>query len=125
MRDAAIEYLNVCAAEHRLTTYNELWAAIERSLGIELGNPWRPMPNLLGYVSEKGYPELGWIPTALIVAHDNDDEPGPGFFRIAAKLGALPEADAPPPGQDWEMTGRQRAFWDSQIQGMFGRSSIG
>ena len=121
MRDVALDYLRTCAAERRLTTYHELWAAIEASVGEDLGNSWRQLPNLLGYVSEQGYPDLGWIPTALVVAHDNDDEPGPGFFRIAAQLGILDEADAPPTGQAWEMTERQRAFWQEQIEGMFNR----
>lgn len=121
MRDAALAYMKVCASEGRLTSYRETWAAVEAALGEDLGNPWRQIPSLLGYVSVHAYPELDLIPTALVVTPDSDDEPGPGFFRIAAELGALDDAESPPEGESWTMSQAQRDYWQVNVQGMFDR----
>ena len=121
MRDAARRHLERCAAEGHLTTYGELWDAISADLGRDLGNHWRQLPNLLGYVSVAAYEDLELIPTALVVAPDLGDEPGPGFFRIAAELGAIPDAEAPPEGEAWTMSPSQRAFWETQVEGLYQR----
>jgi hypothetical protein len=121
MRDAVLDHVKVCASERRLTSYGETWAVVQATLGADLGNPWRQIPSLLGYVSVAAYPELDLIPTALVVAPDSDDEPGPGFFRIAAELGALDDSESPPEGESWVMSEAQRTYWQANVQGMFDR----
>ena len=121
MRDAASAHFRECASEQRTTSYTELWRAINEAIGEDLGDHWRQLPILLGFVAEHSFNDLGLISTALVVHQEGDDEPGPGFFRIAAELGALPEADAPPKGVDWRITERQRDFWQSSVDGMFER----
>lgn len=121
MREAGLEHLTTCASDRRLTSYKELWDAIERSLDQDLGNHWRQLPVLLGYMSVQALSEYDLIPTALVVAPDENNEPGPGFFRIAADLGLLAEADAPPIGEDWTMSDTQRTFWEATVEGMYDR----
>src|SRR5690606_16720324 len=122
MRDAALDYLKACAAERRLTSYGELWKAVERALNTDLGNHWRQLPVLLGHVSYEAFAEFELIPTALVVAPGANDEPGPGFFRIAAELGVLPDSDSPAIGETWTtMSDRQREFWLAAVEGMYDR----
>jgi len=81
-----------------VTTYEELWAAIEQAVAETLGNPSRQLPNLLGYISDDGYERIGFMPTALVVYAAGEEHPGPGFLRPAASAIALPPNDTPPQG---------------------------
>ena len=123
MRDAAFSFLCVCAGERRLSSYHELWTTVGTALGKDLGNHWRQLPHLLGYVSERSLEEVGVLATALVI-YDPDDassSPGPGFFSLAVSLGLLDAADGPQDADTWTMTNRQRTFWRQQVQGMFDR----
>jgi hypothetical protein len=111
-----------CARERRTTTYHELWPAIGVLLGLDLGNPWRQMPHLLGYISEHSYEDYRLLLTALVVEDGPVAQPGEGFFRLAASMGLLPERAAPPEGVPWRgMTVAQRAFWEGQVEAIFTR----
>lgn len=121
MRDAANAYLCQCATERRTTSYAELWGVISSAIGEDLGDHWRQLPILLGFVSKKSFTEMELISSALIVYKDGDAEPGPGFFRIAADLGALPESDVPPKGVVTPITENQRQFWEASVAGMYER----
>lgn len=124
MRDAGVEYLQQCARERRYATYGELWQAIGDALGEDIGNHWRQLPILLGYMSVAAFPDLDLILTALVVSPDQSDGPGPGFFRIAAELGALSETESPPEGENWSMTDAQRAYWDETVHALFDRFAL-
>jgi hypothetical protein len=121
MRDAAFDYLCQCAREKRMTTYAELWDAVGSATGEELGANWRQLPILLGHVADHSFAELQLIPSALIVAHEGDGEPGIGFFRIAAELGANPQPAALEKGVAWAMTDDQRDYWQRNVVGMYER----
>lgn len=122
MRDAGIECILQCARERRTTTYHQLWPEIERNLGVDLGNPWRQMPNLLGYISEQSCGEFRLLLTALVIEEGSVPQPGEGFFRLAAAMGLLAERDAPPEGVPWRgMTELQRTFWEEQVETIFTR----
>ena len=120
MRDAGFDHIERCARKRSLTTYAELWSAIATQLGKDLGSHWRQLPNLLGYISEWAYEKYKLIPTALVIDQEGDAHPGPGFFRLAAMLGALPENDSPPTGEEWTgMTDSQREFWEASRDAVF------
>jgi hypothetical protein len=122
MRDAGAAHIISRAGRRRKTYYGELWTAIERQAGEELGNSWRQLPYLLGDIAEHVYDEIGLILTALVIYEGGDEHPGEGFFRLAAEMGALREEDAPPVGDRWEgMTTAQRDFWETQVQSLFAR----
>jgi hypothetical protein len=122
MRDAGTDHIIECASQRRKTTYGDLWEAIGRSVGIEIGKHWRQLPVLLGYIGEVSYKETGLVLTALVIHQEGDEHPGGGFFRLAANLGALPEKDAPPMGVRWEeMTEAQRVFWNLQVESLYAR----
>jgi hypothetical protein len=127
MRDAGLQFLRDSASQRKMVTYGELWDAITLEVGEDCGNAWRQRPNLLGYIAEQGYQDLGYIPTALVIYREDDDgdgteHPGPGFFRLAVTLGAITADLAPAAGEEWTvMTDQQREFWQSQVQGMFSR----
>jgi hypothetical protein len=125
MRDAAFDFLCLCAAERRLGSYGEIWTRISNSLGKDLGNHWRQLPYVLGYVSTRSVEEFDLLATALVIYDPDDAEsgPGPGFFRLAASLGVLDDSDAPLEGTEWSMTDRQRTFWRQQVDAMFDRFS--
>lgn len=122
MRDAGAAHIISRAGQRRKTYYGELWTAIERQVGEELGNSWRQLPYLLGDIAKHVYDEIGLILTALVIYEEGDEHPGEGFFRLAAEMGALREEDAPPVGERWEgMTTAQRDFWETQVQSLFAR----
>lgn len=121
MRDAGYEHIVACARDRQMTTYGETWEAVARAVGEDIGNPWRQVPHLLGHIAEHVHDELGLIATALVVYDARDEHPGPGFFRLAVAMEELPPDDAPPEGEDFEMTSTQRAFWRRHVDGMFER----
>jgi hypothetical protein len=105
-----------------MTAYGDLWSAIEHRLARDLGSSRRQLPNLLGHISEHFYDETGLMLTALVVHDAGDEHPGEGFFREVARLGALPEGDAPPAGRPWTgMTRVQTEFWKTQVRLLFDR----
>ena len=123
MRDAGAVVILEHARQRRFLTYPELWAGIQATVNFEIGNPWRQVPQLLGYISDNTFEEIGLFVTALVVDGDAEHGPSEGFFRLAADRGALPEADSPPKGILWTgMTPRQRAFWESQVARIFEKS---
>lgn len=127
MRDAGYQHIIERARNRQTTTYGELWAAITDTIGEDLGNPWRKIDHLLGYVGEFAYERDGLMPTALVMYEGADEtNPGPGFFRLAATMGLFPAGDAPPVGEEWkEMTGTQRKFWEEQRDLVFARVAAG
>ena len=123
MRDAGYEHLVERARERRMTTYGELWDAVAEKVGVDLGNPWRQIDHLLGYIGEAAYEKDGVTPTALVTyPGDGDVGPGPGYFQLAVSLGLFPARDAPSKPSAWkEMTDGQRQFWETQRDLMFER----
>ncbi len=120
MRTSAYEHIAESARQRLRTRYSDLWSAVLKSLGEGVGDPWRQLPVLLGYVSDEYHEAVGAIPTAIVVYDLEDEHPGPGFFRLAASYGLLPDEDAPPLGEDWvEMTNVQGEFWVSQEHKVF------
>jgi hypothetical protein len=122
MRDAGFECIGEFARRREPPSYGEIWSYINAHLGKDLGNPLRQLPNLLGYISECGYEQFKILPTALVLHQEGDQHPGPGpgFFRLAANMGLLPEDQAPPVGEEWTgMTDAQRAFWDASVEAVF------
>ena len=122
MVDVGIAYLIECAKRHRTAAYGELWEAIEKVLGRDIGNSWRQMPQLLGYISERSFEGVGLFLTALVVDDVPDGHPEQGFFRLAAKRGALPEREAPRMGEPWTITSTQRRFWEEQVAAIFAKA---
>lgn len=122
MRDAARAHLEATARAKGLTTYGEVWAAIEQALGKELGNRHLALPRLLGFVTDEEEAGSKMLPTSLIVAEGKEGAgPEVGFFRLAASLGELDESESPPKGEDWTMSEGQRAFWQQSVQAMYAR----
>lgn len=120
MRDTAMAVIAESAAKEELIHYGELWTEIERRLGTDLGNSWRQIPNLLGYVSDHFHQQVGALPTAIVVSQGTPPRPERGFFGLAVSEGYLPSADAPQEGADWKaMTTRQQAFWQEQLSAVF------
>ena len=104
----------------REATYGELWGALEERLGRDLGNPHYQLPSLLGYVALEGFERTNLVLTALVIYEGRPDQPGDGFFRLAAGLGIFDEKDAPEIGQEWsQMTPAQEVFWETQVAGLF------
>jgi hypothetical protein len=125
MRDAVFDYLCVCAAKRQRASYGEIWTRLADALGKDPDNNWRQLPYVLEYVSRRSLEEFEILATALVIydSGDVDSGPGPGFFRLAASLGLLADADSPPEGIEWSMTDRQRTFWEQQRDAMFDRFS--
>jgi hypothetical protein len=123
MRDAGYEHIIERARLGQTTTYTELWAAITATLGPDLGNRYWQMGHLLGAIAEHAHDKDGVMPTALVMNEgDGETNAGPGFFRLAADMGLLPEGVAPPAGEPWkEMTAAQRTFWEGQCDLVFAR----
>ncbi len=120
MQDEVISYIGEKAKAGEKTTYGELWGALEARLGKDLGNPHYQLPSLLGYVALEGFERTNLVLTALVIYEGRPDQPGDGFFRLAAGLGILDEKDAPEVGEDWsQMTPAQRAFWEQQVTDLF------
>jgi hypothetical protein len=119
MCDAGQAILVDCATRGELTTYPKLWEGISNRLQRDIGHPWRQIPFLLEYISDRSYEGLGLFITGLAVDETNG-VPTEGFFRLAADRGALPERDAPPAGVPWNgITPAQQAFWESQKNALF------
>jgi hypothetical protein len=105
----------------RFVTYPELWTGIEAMLQRDIGHPWRQIPLLLEYISDRTYEEIGLFLTAMVIDPELGG-PSEGFFRLAAARGALPERDAPETGVTWSgMTTNQKEFWQEQAQKIFER----
>ena len=121
MRDAGYEHIIERARKRQTTTYRDLWAAVARRLGEDIGNPWRQIDDLLGYIGQAAYEKDRVMPTAVVMYEGADDAgPGPGFFRLATSMGLFPEVHAPAAGEKWAtMTDVQRRFWEEQRDLLF------
>lgn len=120
MQDAVVSYIGEKAKAGEKATYGELWGALEERLGRDLGNPHYQLPSLLGYVALEGFERTNLVLTALVIYEGRPDQPGDGFFRLAAGLGIFDEKDAPEIGQEWsQMTPAQEVFWETQVAGLF------
>jgi hypothetical protein len=122
MRDIGYDHIAARAREREKTTYAELWDAINTGVGQDLGNHWRQLPNLLGYIGDLSHGKIRLIVTALVIYQEADEHPGPGFFRLAASHDLMPVEEAPPAGKDneWKgMTPYQRAFWNGHCEALF------
>jgi len=120
MRDAAMEVITSAGRRRELIPYGDLWSELRNRLGSEVGEQWRQLLILLGYVSEYYHHEVGALPTAMVVSRDTPPKPEAGFFRLAAFEGYLPEADSPAEGEEWcKITARQAAFWREQVEAVF------
>jgi hypothetical protein len=125
MRSAAYDHIAESAGRGQPTNYSDLWAAVFTRLGKTVGDPWRQLPMLLGYVSDEYHKEVGAIPTAIVLYDLADQYPGPGFFRLAASYGLLQESNAPAFGEDWTgMTEVQRTFWIGQKEAVFSHFAV-
>jgi hypothetical protein len=119
MRDAGIVHIAACAKESRTTTYAELWSAIQKQVSEDIGRPFRQIRALAGTIANHAHDTHEPMLTALVV-HEGDGHPGPGFFRLAAQRGLLPEADFPSEEEEWTaITPNQQAFWESQVNAVF------
>jgi hypothetical protein len=102
-------------------TYPELWSGIKARLQRDIGDPWRQVPLLLEYISDRTYEDLGLFITAMVIDPETGS-PSEGFFRLAADRGALAGQDAPEMGVRWEgMTAKQKDFWQDQASKIFER----
>jgi hypothetical protein len=121
MRDAGIAHIEECARQRGKTTYGEIWSSVGAAVGEDIGNPYRQIGHLMGHIAVHAHETTSdAILTALVVHEAGDDNPGPGFFRLAASWGILSAADAPQEGENWtEMTPRQRAFWKEQVEAVY------
>jgi hypothetical protein len=120
MRDTVLAHIEERARRREKTTYSELWSEMEDRLGKDLGNPLRQLPSLLGWVGVEGFERTHLVITALVVYEDRPDQPGDGFFRLAAELGDFPEEDAPKIGEEWpQMTEKQKGYWEGQVEALF------
>jgi hypothetical protein len=110
-----------------MTNYAALWTAIERGVGKDLGTRWRQLSNLLGYIGDLSNEKTRLLVTALVVYRQGDENPGPGFFRLAVSHHLIPEEEAPPVGKDseWQMTSFQRAFWEAHCNALYEHFSRG
>jgi len=101
------------------TTEGELWKHIGAELDLTLGDPRLPVPFLLRDITNRQFEETGLVLTALVVG--DQETPTPGFFRLAAQVGTLQPAQAPPESTDdtWTMTDQQAAFWRQQVEALF------
>jgi hypothetical protein len=123
MRDAGAAIILEHARAHEYLTYPQFWAGVRSSVDFDIGHPWRQIPILLEYISDYTFEEIGLFVTALVIDGEPRIGPKEGFFRLASQRGALPEADAPPPGVVWTgMNARQRAFWEEQVARIFDKS---
>lgn len=126
MVNEGYEHIINRARQRRTTTYKELWAAITAAVQQDLGNPYWQIGPLLGSISEYAYDKDGVMPTALVMYEGADEtNAGPGFFRLAASMGLLPDGVAPPPGEPWkQMTDAQRRFWEEQRDLVFAQFAV-
>ena len=117
MCDVGTRVILDCARRGGLILYSDLWQAIQTEIEWDIGHPWRQIPFLLEYISDRTYEDLGIFITALAVdGVGGNHGPSEGFFRLAASRGALPESDSPPIGMPWTgMTPNQRRFWREQV----------
>jgi hypothetical protein len=111
---AATDWLEDRARLRLTTTYTELNNALVERTGqapFDFGQTAdrAAMGHLLGTVSERKYPEIRCMLTA-IVPHRDGTGPGSGFYLEAQKLGLLPRTV-----RDDE----QLSFWVQQVERVF------
>jgi hypothetical protein len=123
MRDAGIAHIEECARRRTKTTYAETWSSVGARVGEDIGHPYRQIGHLMGHIAVQAHETTNdAILTALVVHEAGDDNPGPGFFRLAGSWGLLAAEDTPDKGGNGtEMTPGQRAFWEEQIDAVYRR----
>jgi len=120
MRDFGAVTIVERARRGETITYGELWDAVNRQMGRDIGKAWRQVPQLLRHIGEDSFERFEFIITALVVTDDFGEHPSEGFFRLAARLGVLHESEAPEKGQPWKvMKQRQRQFWIEECDKVF------
>jgi hypothetical protein len=120
MRDAGIAHLEECARQKVKTTYGEVWSSVGVQVGEDIGSPYRQVRQLMGHIAARSRETGDAILTALVVHEKGDDNPGRGFFTLAARWGLLAPEDVPETSDDGTgMTPRQRAFWEEQVQAVY------
>ena len=119
MRDAATAHLAGRAADGRLSSTAEVWAAVTEAVGAEVGKPGLQLPKLLGTVAADAFADRQAVLTAL-VADPAGDKPDPSFFRHAADAGVLPAEASPPPTKGAAPTEAQLAFWQATVAELHG-----
>jgi hypothetical protein len=67
MCDVGTRVILVRARSSQLIVYSELWNAIQAEIEWDIGHPWRHIPFLLEYISDRTYEDLGIFITALAV----------------------------------------------------------
>ena len=120
MRDAGVDLLERHAKKRTTTTYKKFWSGIQSGFVGDVGKSGRQVPQLLRYIGELSFDKYGLILTALVVTDGHDPHPSEGFFRLAARLGLIPEDEAPEKGVEWiGMSKAQRTFWKAQVEGLY------
>lgn len=122
MRDAATAHLEARAAEGRLTTTAEVWAAVGEGVGADVGKPGLQLPKLLATVAADAFPARQAVLTALVATPDGDG-PDPSFFRHAADAGVLPAEASPAPTKGAAPTEAQLAHWQSTVAALHGTAA--
>lgn len=124
MRDLGLSYLEEVASKKATVAYDHFWRAVRLGVDRDIGKPFRQIPLLLRHVGEKSFEASGLIVTALVVTEQIEPSPSEGFFRLAHRLGLIPESESPQTGVTWEgMTAVQRAFWLGHKVALYGRFS--
>lgn len=108
---ATITVLERVAAESGVTNYSDLNREISEQTGLPRFDFTHPegrnaMSELLGEVVERTVDEIGGMLSAVVIYTDGNN-PGPGFFHLAAHLRDLP-ADA---DSDTKLR-----FWNDEIK---------
>jgi hypothetical protein len=109
--DETFTFLAEQARLRRLTTYTELNAVLANRTGhqaFDLGSDRdrAAMGALLGEVAVAHLPEVGALLSSLVI-YLNENDAGPGFYRLAADLELLP---------DHSSADSRTAFWSRQVQ---------
>jgi len=120
MRDAGVDLLERHAKKRTTTTYKKFWSGVQAGFAGDVGKSGRQVPQLLRYIGELSNDRYALILFALVITEGDDPHPSEGFFKLAARLGLIPDGEAPEKGVEWiGMSKMQRTFWKDQVEGLY------
>jgi hypothetical protein len=112
--EAGLAFLVERARLQMPTSYTELNAVLMRRTGLsgfdfERADERAAMGYLLGLIVDRNYPSTHLLISAL-VHYLNANEPGPGFYNLAADRGDLPRNTS---------SNSRDEFWISQLNALY------
>lgn len=118
LTEAGVKFLIERARLEKTTSYTELNAVLERRTGISGFDFGRQddraaLGHLLGRIVEQNRPASGLMISALVIYLDGND-PGSGFYALAADLGLLPRKPSARQNED---------FWVGQLKALYNHYS--